>query len=52
MGDTLVGKRRVTGKHAENGKRVIDLLVRIEDLKGATSTAANAIVRICFRNWR
>ncbi|MFC1945745.1 MaoC family dehydratase N-terminal domain-containing protein [Chloroflexota bacterium] len=49
VGDTIIGHGKVTGKRAENGEHLVDLIVWLENMRGNTSEAAAATVRLPSR---
>jgi acyl dehydratase len=49
VGDTFLGRGRVTGKRVENGEHLVDLVVWLDNLRGYVTEAAVATVSLCSR---
>lgn len=49
LGDTLIGRGKVTNKRVENGEHLVDLAVWAESTRGNITEAAVATVSLCSR---
>lgn len=49
LGDTIIGRGKVTNKRVENGEHLVDLAVWLESIRGNITEAAVATVSLCSR---
>jgi acyl dehydratase len=49
VGDTVIGRGKITNKHVENGEHLVDLAVWLENMRGNVTEAAVATVSLCSK---
>jgi len=49
VGDTIIGRGRVTGKRIEHDEHLVDLTVWLENLRGNITEVASATVSLCSK---